>query len=108
MKPKRLILMVLALLMIAACATTPKGKYAQALDNFDAIMDSYRYYFSMADPSTQAKWNAEITPVLRQVSIALDQWKLAQYDIAKEQAYVNLYRQAVSLLIKYGIVEVQQ
>jgi outer membrane lipoprotein-sorting protein len=108
MLPKRLILTALALLIVVACATTPKGRYAQSLDSFDAVMDSYRYYFSMADPATQAEWNAKITPVMRQVSFALDQWKLAQYDIAKEQAYVNLYRQAMVLLIQYGIVEVKQ
>jgi hypothetical protein len=89
------------------CATTSKGKYAQGLDEFDAVMDSFRYYYSMADAETQAKWKAEIMPVLKQVSMALDQWKFAQNDVTKEQAYVNLYRQAMVLLLKYGIIKTE-
>jgi outer membrane lipoprotein-sorting protein len=108
MLPKRLCLAAMALVLIVACATTPKARYAQALGDFDAAMDSYRYYYSMADPVTQQQWRIEVSPLMMEASRALDAWKLAQTDVTKEQAFINLYRQAMALLFKYGIPAEQE
>ena len=102
--PKRLVLIALAIVMVAACATTAKGRYGQSLASFNDLMDSYRYQYSMQDPVTQANWDAQIAPYLLEASMALDQWELAQNDATKEQAFITLERKALELLIKNGVI----
>jgi hypothetical protein len=97
----------IAMAFVVSCggvAKTSKGRYAQALDQYDAVMDSFRYQHSMADTETQAKWDRSIAPILLQAGEALDNWKLAQNDVTKEQAYLALERQFMQLLFRYGIL----
>ena len=85
-------------------AQTPKGRYAQALDQYDAVMDTFRYQHSMADETTQNRWDKTVAPILLQAGVVLENWKLAQNDASKEQAYLAIERQFMSLLFRYGII----
>ena len=105
MKVARNVAIIICVLMLAmACASTLKGKYAQGLDDYEFMMEAYKSYYATASPATQIELKAEVAPVLKKVSVALDNWKLALNDETKEQAYLGLYRQAVALLLEYGIV----
>lgn len=108
MKQLSPLLVVLSLILVSSCATTPVRNQLLTLDTFNNIYEQYLNAYDQQMPEVKAKWKAEIDPYWLDASVAIDayvaftdpttpdaQKKLALYKAAKDQA--------VKLLFKYGI-----
>lgn len=97
------VLVLMCLALVIGCGSTAKVRYANSLAGWNDAMDSYRFQHSLQTPEVQVEWDQKIAPHLLEASMALDKWGLAQTDSLKEQAFIALERQALTLLIKYGV-----
>ena len=72
-----LILLVWSLAMVWAfvqCShlQTHEGKCDEALKKYNNAMTTYRLYYPVQSPETQAKWKEQIAPKLKTMSTAVD------------------------------------
>lgn len=118
----RLMLVVLILLaFIVGCATinaiiekkelTPPAKYYDALKTFNSNVERYLEVFKLSDAATQAKWKAQIDPLIKIASTALDSWKAALNSptaAGKEEAWNKAKTNFISILLSSGIITIEQ
>jgi len=108
------------ILAVAACATinalvtqqelTPAARYYDALVTFNRNVEQYNAVYKLSDAATQAKWKANIDPVIRAASKALDSWKLALNAPdapAKEQVWQDAAKNLLAMLVSSGIIKVE-
>ena len=94
--------LVIMVMVSFGCATTSmKHFHAQQLATFNDFMDSYRFHYERASPERQAEWDEKITPILKELSGALDEWESALNDETKEEAVLSLIRRVNRLLLEY-------
>ena len=75
-RKSKILIAFLALVFVAACAgmQTQESMYYEALGIwYDAGLQFKRYY-EAADPDTQARWDAELRPLLIEAKEVLDIW----------------------------------
>jgi hypothetical protein len=117
MKTKsRIIVLCLMCACLMACASltgqtlTPQARYYDALKTFNVNTTAYLEIYKLSDAATQAKYKAQIDPVVKAASLALDVWKasLNAPDAAtKEQLWNDTSKQLIALMIASGIIKVQ-
>jgi len=98
-----LVLTISAGMAVWSCSTYYREEYARALSSWNDMMDSYRIHYEAQDPQTQRVWNQNINPLLLESSMALDAWGMSQDDKTKADAFIAMERQAVRLLLDYGV-----
>lgn len=115
-----ILMMLVALVTMTSCATinalvsgtelTPAARYYDALKTFNSNVEQYNAIYKLSDAATQAQWKAQIDPLIRSASTALDAWKTALNTptaASKEEAWKAVKAQLIPLLISSGIVKVE-
>jgi len=108
------------ILAVAACATintlvtkqelTPAARYYDALVTFNRNVEQYNAVYKLSDAATQAKWKANIDPIIRAASAALDSWKLslnAPDAASKEAVWQEASKNLLAMLVSSGIIKVE-
>ena len=107
-----LIVSAVCLFLVISCGgmkqLTSDQRYVEALTLFNSVYKTYLDHYDMASSATQERWKKEIDPIIAQVSRALDIWKLAVGDGAKEQNYIALKNKLLVLLFEFKILEVKE
>lgn len=113
-----LAVIMVAVLCVAACATinalvtekelTPEARYYDALVSFNDNVERYLAVYDLAKPETKAKWKAQIDPLIRAASSALDTWKGSLEAPDQEQLFKDAFRALVTALVTSGIVKVEE
>ena len=111
---RKAISMVLAVMFLSSCAgmssapVTPQSKYYAALKFFNDTVEQYQAYYMAASPETKAKWKAEINPIIKQASAALDLWAdaIGTYGAeASETKWLTMKTNLIAALIHYGMIK---
>lgn len=105
---RNLFMVLIALALVIACASTPKGRYYQNLDMYVFVMDQVKATYKAAPVAEQAQMDRELLPLLKGWSSARKAWKLSLNDATKEQAAMLAWSEARSALLNFGIVTVKQ
>jgi len=116
MKRKFALFALLAMVLLMAGCTinqnlTPSARYYEALKFFNDNVAEYKLALAAADPATQAKWKAEINPIIRMASDALDVWKTARGTSTaeeKETLWLDVKRRLLAALIQYNVITVKK
>lgn len=105
---RNLVLVLIALALVVACASTPKGRYYQNLDMYVFVMDQVKTTYEAAPALEQQQMDRELLPLLKTWSTARKAWKLSLNDSTKEQAAMLAWSEAKAALLNFGIVTVKQ
>lgn len=104
---RRLVFLAVALALIVACGTTPKARYYQNLDMYNFTMTEVRNTYAVSTEAERAKMDRELLPALNAWSKARLVWKASLNDATKEQAAMMAWAQAKTMLLRFGIIELQ-
>ena len=112
-----LVMAVVLIFSLSSCITTPEGEQTGETRYLTAsrwFNDNYKQYLDMYDSmccETKAKWKAEIDPLFKTASDALDAWGAVigtgDADNA-EDTYMALKSQLLLKLIEIGIIEIEE
>lgn len=105
---RNLALVLMALALIIACASTPQGRYYENLDMYDFVMTKFRTTYDASPVAEQHQMDKEVLPLLNAWKSARQVWKLSLNDATKEQATMLAWAEAKAALITYGIVTVKE
>jgi hypothetical protein len=111
---------LMAFVMIASCAQikalfdktelTPAARYYDALKTFNSNVEQYNAIYKLSDATTQAKWKAEVDPLIKIASGALDSWKLSLNStsaVEKEAVWNSAKTNLLAVLVASGIIKVE-
>lgn len=87
-------------LLQCAHLQTHQGKCDEALKKYNNAMATYRTYYPVQTPETQAKWKQDIAPKLDTMSKAVD---LCPQDVTGYDSTMLLYGEVEKLLLQYSI-----
>ena len=76
-KNKLTILIIMVFALVIGCAgmqQTKEGAYYEALGVWYDTGMQFKRYYQVAEPATQAKWDAEFRPLLIKAKEVLDVW----------------------------------
>jgi len=85
-------------------------RYYDALVTFNRNVEQYNAVYKLSDAATQAKWKANIDPIIRAASTALDSWKLslnAPDAASKEAVWQDASKNLLAMLVASGIIKVE-
>lgn len=104
----KLIAVIIALAFVVSCAgMTALQKHTVAMGTHNRIVGDYLLLYDRQTPEIQAKWKADIDPIVRQFDDAMTVWDNSftnQDDPeAKRQLYLAIKSQLFSLFFKYGV-----
>jgi hypothetical protein len=111
---------LVALMFLTSCAQinalinktelTPAARYYDALKTFNSNVEQYNAIYKLSDAATQAKWKAQIDPLIKIASGALDSWKLSLNSTSateKEVAWNSAKTNLLAILVASGIIKVE-
>ena len=116
----KVMVLMLALMTLVSCAQinawvngtelTPAARYYDALVTFNRNVAQYLEVYRLSPPDTQAKWKAQIDPIVQIASQALDSWRVALNTTSaaeKEQVWLDASKQMFAMLIVTGIIRIE-
>jgi hypothetical protein len=106
MNIKRSIGLILVLLFLVGCVTTPLtpvGKYYDALATFNDLVESYEWHYQIVDVEKQAVLKKYVDPAIENASVALDLWGESMDNAARMSVYNTLFKELQLIMIRYGV-----
>ena len=100
--------LLVALLLLVACATTPKQKQLLTLETFNSVYEQYLDIYDTQTDATKAEWKVKVDPYWKNASAAIDAYMAiadpSSTDAQKKLAiYTAAKNQALKLLMTYGV-----
>lgn len=103
---KRKLVLVLLLLVVAACVTAPanpKTAYLQARIEFNTLLRQYLSYYNQATTEVQVEWKEKVDSLFKDAGNVLDLWgaalKQGQPGLEQQQRYLELKNKLLDALV---------
>jgi len=114
-----LILMVLLIFFLSACAgmtakkdASPSEKYLATLTEFNEIWEDYLDQYDLQTPAVKADWKAKIDPWFRRANVSLKAWATAISDGLSPAEKIREFEKykafAMAELIAAGIIGINE